>query len=90
MALPGAGAERARRHRDRKRSGTVIVQDIEVERSAIDQLVIWGWLDAEVAHDPGHVRTALVDFVNDMLTEPSPGRFKQAIQALRVMSFGLF
>jgi hypothetical protein len=85
-----------RKLRDRKRCGTVLVQDIEVEHSAIDKLVSYGWLGAEVAHDPVHVRTALVDLVNEILHEPEPQperkprRLKQALQAVKTISLGLF
>jgi hypothetical protein len=93
---PKSSAERMRRLRDRKRCGTVIVQDIEVERSAIDLLVRHGWIGADVAHDPILVRTALVDLVNEILHEPdpqperSPRPFRKALQAVKVFSFGLF
>jgi hypothetical protein len=96
MAQSRSGAERARLYRARNRCGTVLIQGIEVKRAGIDLLVSRGWLGANVAHDAANVRAALVRMVNKTLTEPvpqpepSPKPFRRAIQAVKVLSFGVF
>jgi hypothetical protein len=88
MAQTKSGAERARRHRDRKRCGTVVIQDLELKRTGIETLIARGLLDAKAADDPARVRAALVTLLNETLAPP-PGR-KPFRQTLKSIAFGLF
>jgi hypothetical protein len=86
MEQTKSSAERVRRHRDRKRCGTVVIQDLEIKRAGIETLIARGWLDTEAASDPAQVRAALLEMINDTLSvQPKPFR-----QALKSFSFGLF
>jgi hypothetical protein len=65
--------ERSRKHRDRKRCGKVVIQDLVISRSGIGLLVARGWLNKEAADDPVQVRAALVKMVKASLNEkPEP------------------
>jgi hypothetical protein len=78
----------------------VYVQGIEVRRVGVELLIAKGWLDADAEHDAFQVRAALVKMVNKVLSEPapkpelkpkpSPPRFKRALEAVKVIGFGLF
>jgi hypothetical protein len=98
MSAKSSGAERARRHRERKRRGTVIVQDLPITQAEIRLLVAQGWLEAEASDDPAKVRSALVKLLNDTLKEPEtvlkftqePQPKRRALRAMQsVLSFGL-
>jgi hypothetical protein len=94
MAPSKSSAERMRKLRDRKRCGTVVVQDIQIKRNGIETLIARGWLDAEAGSDPAQVRAALIEMINNALSEsPEPKRHGQPgrrFQALRSIAFGLF
>jgi hypothetical protein len=74
-----------RRHRARKRCGSVIVQDIEIQQAGVAALLHHGWLAPDAANDATAVRAALVAMVNDSLAGP-----RSVKRALKTLSFGLF
>jgi hypothetical protein len=84
MGQSKSSAGRMRRLRDRKRCGTVVIQDLELKRTGVETLIARGLLDAEAADDPAKVRTALVKMINQQLTPARPFR-----QALSFISMGL-
>jgi hypothetical protein len=56
---PSHGAERMRRHRERRMRGGVFIE-FEVVGSALDALVALGWLRADSRHDADAVRAAII------------------------------
>jgi hypothetical protein len=61
-----SGAERMRRHRDRRRKGLRCVR-IELRETEIDVLIRRGRLARDSRGDLGAVRTALYGFLDDHL-----------------------
>ena len=89
LCRPNHQEQNVRGHRNRKRCGTLVIQDLEITRSGIGLLVARGWLDAEARDDPAEFREALVKMVNTTLNEtPGPPPFWQKLKS--VFSFGLF
>ena len=65
-------AERAQRHRDRKRRGVVAVVPIEVQQEQIDTIVEFFALDADDVSPenlPGVAQLAFDEFVQDLRGE---------------------
>jgi hypothetical protein len=85
MGENSSSAERMRRHRARKRCGSVIVQDIEIQPAGVAALLHQGWLEPDAANDAAAVRTALVAMVNDSLAGP-----RGLKRALKAIGLGLF
>jgi hypothetical protein len=92
MPANSSGAERARRHRDRKRCGKVVIQDLVITRPGIGLLVARGWLYEKSSDDQAQVRAALVEMVyttlNETLVTSGPPPFRQMLKS--VLKAGLF
>jgi len=67
LAAPSPGAERMRRHRERRRRSGVLIE-FEVVGTALDGLIELGWLDPDRRGDRDAVRSAAIRLAARALT----------------------